>query len=183
MKNAFHLLRKATIALGLLAAGSAAFAGTIGAGGVGYMPGALGAAAPIPTLSEWMLMSLALLLAVLAWRVLRARTGGRPLASVILCGALALGALSGNDLLRDARAMVATLTFSSPTGGSVTVQMLNTEYEITNVTTVPQQVVSVTPLLGNVAVPTTGSPQCAVGLVVAPTAKCFIRFVTSVSIS
>ncbi len=56
-------------------------------------------ATPIPTLSQWALMGLSLLLAAVAIYALRNRAGGKPLASVILVFAVTLGGLSGRNLI------------------------------------------------------------------------------------
>ena len=56
----------------------------------------------VPALSGSMLVVLGLLFAVLAFRVLRAHSASKPLASIVAVGVLVLGAASGNQLIQNA---------------------------------------------------------------------------------
>ncbi|RFC34573.1 MAG: hypothetical protein DID91_2727702710 [Candidatus Nitrotoga sp. MKT] len=56
----------------------------------------------IPTLSGFMLVILGLLFAVLAFRVLRAHSASKALASIVAVGVLVLGAASGSKLIQQA---------------------------------------------------------------------------------
>ncbi len=68
-------------------AASAAYAGSAPGGVVGYAPGSVA----VPTLSEWTLIGLGLLLMVVAYRVLRTRANGRLLANLLVLGGAAAG--------------------------------------------------------------------------------------------
>ncbi len=149
-------------------------------------------ATSVPTLSEWALLGLALLLAAAAAHMLRNKTGGKPLASVLLAFALTLGTLSGHQLIGEANAVVFTpcvnpsgnpadpnvvCSLSSASGGVIHVVNAGSNVPVTNVTGVPQQVVSVlatsyfavgTPTLAP------GEVQCVAGLVVAPSGICYV---------
>ncbi|MGO8755206.1 MAG: midcut-by-XrtH protein [Gallionellaceae bacterium] len=149
---------------------SDAVAGTAGGGTIVYSP----YAQAIPTLSGAMLVVLAFLFAVLAFRALRAHPGGKPLAALLALGVLVLVAASGNQLIRNAQAIVGFF-FSNPGGGIVSV-LGNAEYPVQNTSGRPQQIVSVNPISPSVALPTSGSPQCTVGLVVPNSNACYVFF-------
>ncbi|GAB2490805.1 hypothetical protein GCM10027082_47320 [Comamonas humi] len=61
----------------------------------------------VPALSKWGVAALALLLAMAVYGVLRIPLGGKPLASLVLAGALGWGVVAGVPALRSAMAAVA----------------------------------------------------------------------------
>ena len=155
--------------LALMLVCSDAFAG-MGGGAIAYSP----YAQSVPTLSEAMLLVLAFLFAVLAFRALRAHPGGKPLASLLAVGVLVLAAASGNQLIQDAQAFI-SYTFNSPGGGVVPI-FGNGEYPVQNTSGRTQQITNVNPNSPSVALPTSGSPQCIAGLIVQNTNYCYINF-------
>lgn len=108
-------------------------------GEISYAP--FGATATsVPTLSEWGLMAMVGLLALVAYRVLRERLQGKSLAAVVLAGVLGLGIVAGGHWGRTVLAAVVNLhEFSEPPGGVVgfTVSGL---HKVTNVSGVPQKI-------------------------------------------
>ncbi len=106
-------------ALGALLAAPIANAGATG-GTIIYGP-----ASAVPTLSGGLLIALALLMAAIAFRMLRAqsRSGARMLVWATAVGALASGA-SGVKLISDAHAVVVhgyTVELTSETGGTINI--------------------------------------------------------------
>ena len=162
-------LRIAVLAASALMAPSA-WAGTPIGGTVGYGPLAIA----VPTLGEWSLVLLALLLAAVAYRVLRGRVGGRLLSQLFLAGGVAAAGLAGHGLVRQAEA-VAFPELDNATGGSVTVYGWAT---LDNVTSVPLRINAVTPNSGSrvKSPPAAGTPECAVGTVVQPADSCNVEF-------
>lgn len=121
--------------------------------------------ASVPTLSEWGMVALIFLMAVISYRSLREKMGGKSLASIFLTGMLLLGAVSGDKLITQA---YAALGFSNPQGG--TLSNISSPSTITNITTVPLKLISVTPFMCTIAPAAT----CRTGSVVPPQASCTI---------
>jgi hypothetical protein len=157
-------------ALAFMLSGADAIAG-MGVGTIVYGP----VPQSIPALSGSMLVVLGLLFAVLAFRVLRAHSASKPLASMVAVGVLVLGAASGNQLFRNAQATPPSLSFSNPSGGVVNVTSLG-ESQVSNTSGQIQRIISVTALNNHISEPTTGQPQCTVGLTVQNNSTCFINF-------
>lgn len=139
------------------------------AGFVTYVPGDTAA---IPTLSQWALIALSMLMAAWAYRALRAKAGGRPLASLLLMGALSLAVASGQV---GAPVQAVAYQFSQAAGGIVLVVPTG-ESDITNTSGVAQRITAVTAGSATVS-PAVGIPQCVAGLVVAPGAVCYVKFI------
>lgn len=133
----------------------------------------------IPTLSGFMLIVLGLLLAVFAFRVLRAHSASKPLASIVAVGVLVLGATSGNQLIQNAQAVIfpppPSLSFSNPSGGILNVFHTG-EFMILNNSGQPQRVISVTVSPLFVDSPTSQQPRCTVGLAVQNNSSCYMNF-------
>ena len=169
------------VGVGVLVAPAAGFAGMAPPLGViTYAPGAVSA---VPTLSEWGLLAMALLLVLMAYRVLRNQLGGRPLASFVLAGALGLGMVSGEHALRSAYAIVVlpVVSLTSASGGSVNVVSYGLS-QVTNDSGVPQTITSMVATGENRYFSTEfeATPPCAVGQVVAPAASCYVYVNSSV---
>jgi hypothetical protein len=149
----------------------------------------------IPTLSEWAMLGLALLLAAVALYILRNKSGGKPLASIILVTALALGGTTGNKLMGNADAGVTPsqtcnstvrndpwgpCDLTSVSGGTIYTYVAPFDVPITNTTAVAQQITAVvfvsyfspdTPLT---------QPQCVPGVtVLQPQGICYVRAVNN----
>ncbi|MCE9549982.1 MAG: midcut-by-XrtH protein [Betaproteobacteria bacterium] len=133
----------------------------------------------IPTLSGFMLIALGLLLAVFAFRVLRAHSASKPLASIVAVGVLVLGAASGNQLIQNAQAVIfpppPSLFFSNPSGGVLNVLHVG-ETPILNNSGQPQRVISVTVSPLFVDIPTSQQSRCTIGLVVQNNSSCYMNF-------
>ena len=133
----------------------------------------------IPTLSGFMLVILGLLFAVLAFRVLRAHSASKPLASTVAVGVLVLGAASGNQLIQNAQAVILPppppLFFSNPAGGILNV-LSPGEFPILNNSGQPQRITSMTASPLFVDNPTSQQPRCTVGLLVQNNSTCYMNF-------
>ncbi|CAH1083251.1 midcut-by-XrtH protein [Candidatus Nitrotoga sp. 1052] len=133
----------------------------------------------IPTLSGFMLVILGLLFAVLAFRVLRAHSASKPLASIVASGVMVLSAASGNQLIQNAQAVILppppSLSFSNPSGGILNVYYTG-EFLILNNSGQPQRVISVTVSPLFVDNPTSQQPRCTVGLSVQNNSSCYMNF-------
>lgn len=159
----------------LLLCSQVAWAGVPGAGGsIDYGPIASSVAA-VPTLGEWMLVLMALLLAVVAYRGLRGRVNGRLLSNLTLVGGALAAAAAGHGLVQEAKAIVADQeNMSSPSGGTV---VASNWTQLTNTAGVPLKIIAIRPNPGSVVnSPPPESPECTVGYVVTPSNKCNIEF-------
>lgn len=138
------------------------------------------AATSTPTLGAWMLLLLALLLAVVAYRVLRSRVNGRQMGLFALAGSLAAGGAASGDLVRMAQATAIPQVFmSSATGGTAGLGL--GIQQVTNTSGVPQQVTALTITVnGDTFINPGGgyTPQCVVGIVVAPGGSCYVELAT-----
>lgn len=153
-----------------------AWAGAPAGGAIGYGP--LGAAAAVPSLGAWSLLLMALLVAAVAYRALRGRANGRLMAHLLLAGGLAGMGLAGQDVIGIAKAVAGAdhdAEFNQAGGGTVYVQSGITK--ITNTSGVPQKVLSMNPSDEGFTFDDPGpdyTPECKVGLVVNPTADCYV---------
>lgn len=166
MYQKMHKLIPVAGLLTSLAAATDAFAGTNG-GTITYGP----PTQSIPALSDLMLVVLGLLLAVMAYRVLRAHPGGgQPLASVVALAIVGLSMIPGGKFIEEVYAN-AGYEMTSPSGGTVLIPSSWTEYPVGNSSGVVQQIKSVTPASAQ-----TTSPTCAPGLTVQPNSSCYVLF-------
>lgn len=129
---------------GVVAAGTftqLAFAGVGGGVVITYAPAGTSS---VPTMSEWTLLALAVMVALVAYRFLRQRLNGQPMAVVFLtvaAGALAfLGGHFGNQALAG---VPMDLSMSLSGGGTVNVTCPSSGNVVNN-TNVPLKIVSVT---------------------------------------
>lgn len=133
----------------------------------------------IPTLSGSMLVVLGLLLAVLAFCVLRDHSASKPLASIVAVGILALGVASGNQLMQNAQASVVAPLFDNPSGGiTVVYESFSGEQGIRNTSGQPQRIISGKSNSHEFA-STTQQPRCSVGLIVQNNNFCYINLTVS----
>ena len=165
----------------LALASPAAFAGTPLppiSGLITYAPD--GTTTAVPTLSEWGLLAMVLLLAVVAYRVLRAQMGAKPLASVVLAGALGLGLASGVPLVRPALAVeypTLSVPLTEAAGGFAGFAAASTYYlglEVVNNSGVPQRITGMEVDLPYVFSDSGLTPQCTVGLRLSIGGKCYV---------
>jgi hypothetical protein len=158
--------------LGMTSPAWAGFSGTLA-----YAPAAT-TTTSTPMLGTWMLLLLALLLAVVAYRVLRSRISGRQMGLFALAGSLVAGGAASGDLIRVAQAVLPSLSMTSATGG--TIQLGQGIQQIINATAVPQQVTTLTVTVTGGAFTSPGgsyTPQCVVGTMVAPGGSCYVNLV------
>ena len=134
--------------------------------------------ASIPTLSEWGMLILSVLMVVAAVVSLRKKAGNKTLASVALLSALVLGGFAGDKVIGSANAIILAPVMSNPAGGTIPpFNYDGIELPVTNTSGVAQMIVSITP---TVPVPTT-SPTCTTNLVVPAGGSCYIATVLPTS--
>ena len=151
-----------------------------------YAPGG-GATSPVPTLSEWGLLGLSVLLAAAALYGIRGKAGGKPLAAIALAAALAIGTYNGHQTMGQVHAVPAYTTCSplsqcymqNAGGGTInaTDPGMVVDTVVTNSSGVTQTVVSVAavdPNWDQIRTPV-GTPICVAGLVVPSGTSCYIR--------
>ncbi len=173
--NAPYRLMRCLLAAAALAGSGLAQAGTVPGGAIDYGP----LAAAVPSLSEWSLALMALLLAVVAYRVLRGRVGGRLMSNLLVAGAAVAAGFSGVGLVREAEALSAVdVNMSSTSGGT-----LNGTFwtRLNNTTGIPLRIIDIRTNRGVIIEsPPPDSPECTIGTVVAPGARCNIEFRTEI---
>ncbi|MEZ5642747.1 MAG: midcut-by-XrtH protein [Burkholderiaceae bacterium] len=172
MKRMGQWVPKGLAGLLALAAGVVQ-AGVPGGGIVGYAPGSVA----VPTLSEWTLIGLGLLLMVVAYRVLRTRANGRLLANLLVLGGAAAAGLGGHSLVGSAKAISFTqVEMPSAAGGAVSVPYVNETIEVVNSTPIAQTITSIAPTGFALEGDPGFTPRCTVGLQVPASSSCFVRF-------
>ena len=150
-------------------------------GGVSYAPLA---ASNVPTLSEWALIGMAALLAVVAYHTLRAQ-GGRAL-KVWAAGLLACATLGATLWNTPAQAVLppVDVVMDQPQGGTASIPHRSALffgdffyiYKVQNQTDRAQRVTDVSVIPGLVLLEPTGfTPECTVGLVLQPDDMCYVR--------
>ncbi|WP_169458034.1 midcut-by-XrtH protein [Ottowia thiooxydans] len=131
----------------------------------------------VPTLGEWTLILLAVLLTVVAYRALRGRVNGRLLSNLVLVGGAVAATAAGHGLIGQAEAVVETpaeLNLSSATGGSVNGDEWT---RLTNTSGVKLRIKAINPGSWNIMTPPPSEfPECQVGTVLSTNGKCDIRF-------
>ncbi len=168
--------------LGLLAVQIVALAQSVGGILITYGPAS---PTPIPTMSQWAMLGLTLLLAGVAVYTLRRKRLGKPLGSVMLALALALGGVQGNYLIRHAEAVVLTpdcpevaieCFMINAAGGTVNVFALFSDVKVMNISGVAQTIIGITAILPSDVIGTPEStPQCVVGLTLQPGESCYVH--------
>jgi hypothetical protein len=144
----------------------------------------------IPSLTEWGVILLTLMILVIAYRHLRAKGRGNPVASILFVTASLIGIISNQDVIvRSAYASV--LAFSSPSGGSTVVTSFPTDNgiiptvgqsfssgEIPNTSGVTQKITSITGSSGSCfgSIDTTNS-TCTVNNTYASGATCHVAYI------
>lgn len=117
---------------------SAAFAG--GSVVVTYVP----AGSSVPTLSEWTILALAMVMALVSYRQLRSRLHGRPLAALFLAAGAGTLALAGGHFGQEALATVGTDTSLTQQGGGTVTLTCGSNGNVINNTGITVKVTSVT---------------------------------------
>ena len=178
MRKFMLLTRSCGVAL--LGTAMAQVASAQSMGGVGYSPLA---AQNVPTLSEWALMGMVMLLGMVAYLAMRIQRRG---ASKLLgLGAMALVALSSAAWNRPAAAVVVPdALMSIAAGGTADLPHRSAlfsfpwtyVYQVQNQTGQAQRVTAVTSISGvSVESPAGSNPECTVGLVLQPNDVCYVK--------
>ena len=176
------MMRK-SVRIGLAGAGglvlwgmaSGAWAGNAG-GTIDYGP--LPTAASVPTLGEWSLVLMALLVMVVAYRAVRGRVNGRLLTHLLLGGGLAAGGLASGNWVQSVQAMVQTdFPMTVASGGTVTVTTYNELVTVTNTSAVPLKITRMQTSTESMTWvdPDGETPRCEVGTIVQAGAKCYVK--------
>lgn len=151
-----------------------------------YTPNAAVTATSVPTLSEWGMLGLSLLLAAVALYAIRNKTGGKPLAAIILAIGLATGGYNNQKVMSIANAALvnpdcpaALQCYMQAAGGTINAvdPGLVSDIAITNNSGVAQTVTSVTPVdsrWDQIRTPV-NTPQCVAALVVPSGTSCYVR--------
>ena len=142
--------------------------------------------ASVPTLSEWGLLVLALVMAVgTAWSLYK-KAGRGTTAVLALMTALMLGAIGDHDVIRRAEATSPHPTLSLAGGGTTEPfsywASVNPDQglAITNTSGVPQRITAITLTVNSVpATPSVpaNTPQCTVGLVLPAGQSCYVTVI------
>jgi hypothetical protein len=128
-----------------------------------------GPATTVPTLSEWGLLIMSALLAAFAFFAIRKGASSKTIASVGVAIVVSFAAVDGTKLIKDVHAFVFTWTLTSPTGGQLLNVLASIDTPITNVTTVPLMIYSITPPEAI----RSGPGACVPGVtILAPTQSC-----------
>ncbi len=160
--------------LGLLGADIAS-AGT-GVGSIVYAPLQ---ASPVPTLSGWMLAIMGLLIAVMAFRVMRAKNIGGRTASLVSAAIIALGAAAGNELVTESKAALAFFVQLDLAGGGQAF-LVPGQNEYRNTSGVPQRITGITISPGYHAEAPSSLPVCVTDLVLSTGSSCYLNLVFDV---
>ena len=126
------------------------------------------AATPVPTLSQWGMLILAVMLAMAAVYMGR-KSGNRLLSGLLVVAALGLGVQGAP--VGNVQAIPAP-TMANSTGGTVDLSELGgllIDVPVNGHPSIPMQIINVTPPSS----PTSSTPTCAAGLIVQPGQTCF----------
>lgn len=125
--------------------------------------------ASVPTLSEWGMIIMAIMLAVAAVYAMRKNANSKTIMSIGLAALAMAGAAGGNNILNEAWSVNAPAPeMTAPNGGSVNIQMGFGVVPVKNVTQVPLKIIGVTPNFVQNAAQTT----CKPGVIVTPGGTC-----------
>jgi hypothetical protein len=184
MKRTLHPLRS-TAAL-LTAAACAPAAGAQAQPPVGVITYAgLAAAQAVPTLTQWGVLLLSLLLAPLAWRAARGRLACLALAGPGLLAAALLLAAGWSERAQALPLAMGDVLLDNAAGGSADIPYhaaLDTpfadflyQYEVGNATGQPLRITGTTLTPGHTDRAPLDTPRCTAGLVLAPGEGCYLR--------
>ena len=136
---------------------------------------------PIPTMSETMLLGMAIALAFIVFRISRQSHGGSHLKS-LAAGSLALMvSLAGITFISDVNANGIIAYLSAANGGVTDIEYYGNEIHIINNSGKKQKILAITPVSPAVGPVSTGSytPQCQVNDELEPNAPnnyCYVKF-------
>lgn len=172
--------------LGLLALSTGADAGVMvaeityspnigGGGGTGGGPGTGAGVQSVPTLSEWGLIAMALLVAVMAYRALRSVLPRQPLAVLFLAGVLGMSMFGNTELMLKAMAETTDSFLYEPEGGVFGIGNKTGEVRLVNGTAAPQQIKRMESRNAHSLSIPSQSPPCEVGTVLQKDAACYLK--------
>jgi len=129
-----------------------------------------------PTLSQWMLLALAAMLPLVAFRAMRRMKLGGPFATITVAISLfCIETLTVNVLVPSAFAVNQTLNLSSPTGGTLSQPIDDAfNYTLSNTTGVTLTITSVTS--SGTFQPTATGCRANTPFVLVPSASCNVNF-------
>ena len=153
-------MRKAAVLVAFAAAQTAAMAQVV----VTYGPVDV---ASVPTLSQWGMIIMAVILAVVAAIAMRKNAGSKTILSFALSATALFGASMGNQIIKSAQSLPPP-SMDTPTGGTVNLPTNVGVIPVANTTQVPLKVIGVTPAEAQNSPSTTCDP----GVIVAPGASC-----------
>lgn len=131
--------------------------------------------ASVPTLSQWGMIIMAVVLACVAIYAMRKNAGSKTVLSIALATVVSSGAFSGSKWLNAAWANGFTTYFmTSATGGQLSVPTTSIFAYVHNSTDRPQRIISITPQYGPPQ-EVDGKPACVPGMVLAPNTACALR--------
>lgn len=133
---------------------------------------------PIPTMSETLLIGMAISLALVAFKMTKKGSGGNQLNS-LAAGCLALlVSLSGVAFIGDVNANGVIAYLSEAGGGVTNIEYANNEVHIINNSGKKQKILAMTPKPPATSVGSTSpyTPQCQVNDELEPNGFCYVRF-------
>ncbi len=153
-------------------------------GAITYVAGLAGPAQPVPTLAEWGVLVLSLLMVLMAWRAARGH-----LASLML--AVAPGVLAAAMLVAtswnspaEAQPMGASVLLDNPSGATADIPYRESldwaaadymhQYEVRNTTGQTVRITDITLIAGHNNRNPLDTPRCTVGMVLAADEGCFL---------
>ena len=153
-------------------------------GAITYVAGLAGPAQPVPTLAEWGVLVLSLLMALMAWRAARGH-----LASLML--AIAPGVLAAAMLVAtswsspvEAQPMGVSVLLDNPSGATADIPYHESldwpaadymhQYEVRNTTGQTVRITDITLTAGHNNRNPLDTPRCTVGMVLAADEGCFL---------
>lgn len=131
--------------------------------------------ASVPTLSEWGMIIMAVVLAVVAVIAMRKGAGSKTVMSIALAAMMSLGVVGGSKWINDAWANgFTTYSMSAGTNGQLSVPRSSSFAYVLNDTLVPQRIISIVPQYADPQA-IGDKPACIPGLLIAKTTSCALR--------
>jgi len=130
---------------------------------------------PIPSLSESMLLGMAISLAFVAFKITKR---GSHLHSLAAAGLALSVSWAGMSLVGDVNANGVIAYLSEPNGGTKNIEYANNEVHIINSSGKKQKIQAITPIAPSTGVGSTAPMyQCQIGDELAPDEGCYVMFV------
>lgn len=147
-------------------------------GTITYAPPAPAPNNPIPTMSETMLIGMAIGLALIVFKMSKKGSGSSFLNSIAIGSVAVLLGFTGVGLIGDVNANGVIAYLSVAGGGVSNIEYLNNEVHIINSSGVRQKIQAITPVFPATGTGSTGvyTPQCQVNDVLEPNGYCYVKF-------